>query len=368
MVVEDTSKAGAWRGDILGSPKVVAFYKERKLQHRLLSVGLDGADGALLDPSAKGWLDKAKGKDLPWLFAINDKGQTAKSEKLDVSSDAAFIAQLTGEAEFVREMGNLPPPENKSRAVFAKFGSAPNVPLIPRDQWKTVNLGAYLPPVYDQDGIGACNAFASITAFEAARAQAGLPYKKISTGFLYGAINGGRDQGSFLEDALKWMQTVGSVGNETVGPLDWRKGRSLMNNAAARAEARNYRIIEAYECPSFDAMASALQQGFFIDEGLMWFNNFTPDRDGWLPARGQGSAGGHALCGYGLAQRDGKWGIRTRNSWSAAWGNGGDCIIPESLFDNRIGGYWAVRAVVQTSDAEAFGRIDVFGRNYSLAW
>lgn len=349
VVVEDTGKAGQWRGDILGSPKVAAFYKDRGLSHRLLSVGLNGTDG--LDAAGKEWIERAAGKELPWMFVVNDQNKVVRSVKVATESEDAFIAQLTGEAEFARAMGNLPPPENKSRAVFARFGSAPNVPLIPRDQWKTVNLGAFLPPVYDQDGIGACNAFATITAFEAARAQAGLPYLRISPGFLYGAINGGRDGGSFLEDALEWMQTVGTVKATTVGPLDWRKGRSLMNDASARAEAKNYRIIEAYECPTFAHMASALQQGFFIDEGLMWFNNFTPDRDGWLPARGSGAAGGHALCGYGLAFRNGVWSIRTRNSWSAQWGVAGDCMIPESLFDNRIGGFWAVRAVVQSSDA-----------------
>lgn len=350
VVVEDTSKAGQWRGTILGSPKVAAFYKDRGLTHRLLSVGLDGQDGAL-DAAGKEWIAKARGKDLPWMFVVNDQNKIVRSVKVNTDSDDAFIAQLTGEAEFARAMGNIPPPSGKTRGVFPKFGSAPNVPLIPREQWKTVNLSAFLPPVYDQDGIGACNAFATITAFEAARKQAGLPYVRVSPGFLYGAINGGMDGGSFLEDALEWMQTVGSVKGSTVGPLDWRKGRQLMNNAAARSEAKDYRIIEAYECPTFAHMASALQLGYFIDEGLMWFDNFTPDRDAWLPPRGAGQAGGHALAGYGLAYRNGAWGIMTRNSWSSQWGAGGNCVIPESLFDNRIGGFWAVRAVVQTNDA-----------------
>lgn len=383
VVVEDTDKAGQWRGDILGSPKVAAFYKEKKLTHRLLSVGLGGADGAL-DAQGKEWLKRAEGKDLPWMFVVNDQNKIVRSVKANTASDDAFLTQLTGEAEFARAMGNLPPPENKTRAVFAKFGSAPNVPLIPRDQWKTVNLGAFLPPVYDQNGIGACNAFATCTVFEGCRAQAGLPYVKTSTGFLYGAINGGVDQGSFLEDALEWMQTVGTVKGTTVGPLDWRKGRGLKDNAAARSEAKSYKIVEAYECPTFAHMASALQQGFFINEGLMWYNNYTPGREGWLPAKGVGAAGGHALCGYGLAAYNGQWGILTRNSWSAQWGVGGNCIIPESCFDSRVGGFWAVRAVVQSDDAvpipvggsavpvEMALRLDPFrgdrGFRHALAW
>ena len=132
-------------------------------------------------------------------------------------------------------------------------------------------------------------------------------------------------------------------------PFLWKKGQSragvLVN------QRKPYRVVEAYLCTSFDAMASALQQGFFIHEGLMWRDNFDPDSQGWLPARGAGGAGGHALLGYGLAKRsDGTWGIRTRNSWSATWGQAGDCIIGETLFNSQIGGWWAVRAVVQTAD------------------
>ena len=99
-------------------------------------------------------------------------------------------------------------------------------------------------------------------------------------------------------------------------------------------------------CPTFDHLASALQCGFFVIEGLMWRDNFRVDSDGWLPSRGAGGAGGHALLGYGLAERGGVWGARTRNSWSAQWGANGNCVIPEPLFGSQIGGFWAIRAMV----------------------
>lgn len=355
VVVEDTLKAQPWRGEIFGSPEVGAFYKAQKLTHRLIDVNIAADE---IDAAGKAWVDKAVGKDLPWLFALDGAGKIVRSEKVK-ATPREFVGQLGGEVQHVRRMGNLPPPGGKLRGVFPKFGAHPSVPKIPRDQWKPVNLEAFLPPVYDQDGVGACNAFASITAFEAGRKQAGLPYVATSPGFLYGAINGGVDQGSFLEDGMEWMASKGSVKITTVGYLDWRRGRSLMNNAGALAEARSYRTVEVYECPTFDGMASALQQGFFIVEGLAWFDNFTPDRDGWLPARGAGGMGGHALAGYGLVQRNGVWGIRTRNSWGTSWGVGGNCVIPETLFDNRIGGFWAVRAVAQTALAPASSRFDV---------
>jgi len=107
----------------------------------------------------------------------------------------------------------------------------------------------------------------------------------------------------------------------------------------------------------------------------MWYDSFSPDRDGWITS-GRGGGGGHALCGYGLAQRNGAWGIRTRNSWGPTWGVGGNCILAEPLFGNEIGGYWAVRSVVQSVNppvgvagealAAPFRPIPKAADNYSL--
>jgi hypothetical protein len=226
------------------------------------------------------------------------------------------------------------------------------VPLIPRAQWKPVDLSTFLPPVHDQDGRGQCASSSACTIVEACRAQAGLPYVYLSAGDLYSRVNGGRDDGSLLEDNMAELQQNG-VCPVALVPYVW-DGRTHSDSATATARKPN-RVLEIYQCDSFDAIASALQQGFFIQEGLAWFDNFDPDSDGWLPARGRGNSGGHALAGYGLTQRNGAWGIKTRNSWGASWGNSrdgtlgaGNCVIPEALFDGQISGFWAVRAVYQT--------------------
>lgn len=340
VVVEDTLRAGAWRGAILGSPQVAALY--RSLQgtrtgpiHRLIDVAAEGDDAA-----AVYFRQAAQGKPLPWLWLLADDGKILKSVACPTTPEA-FIAAFDLQAG-PRSLGLI---LGKPKLRWVEFGSTPNTPIIPRAQWKPVDLGAFLPPVHDQDGRGQCASSAACTAFEACRRQAGLPYVYASAGDLYSRVNGGRDQGSFLEDNLQELLTNGVATVASV-PYVW-DGRRY-NTAAIVAERRNFRVVEAYLCTSFDAMASAVQQGFFVEHGLMWFDNFRPDADGWLPAAGRGGMGGHALCGYGLVQRNGVWGIRTRNSWSEGWGVAGNCVIPESLFDRDISGYWAVRAVVQT--------------------
>lgn len=368
VVVEDTLKAQQWRGELLGSPLVHAAYNilqgsKTDPVHRLIDIQMEATT-----PEIEKFQKLAVGKELPWMFFLDENHKVIDDKKAPLDAQAFAIA-ITNPVPHQRAMGNIPPPENKLKFAWQEVGT-PNVPMIDRDKWKEADLSVFLPAVKDQDGVGACNAFATITCVEAARKQAGLKYIRLSPGYLYGNINGGSDNGSLLEDALAWMTENGTCETTIIGDLDWRGGRR--KPAAAVTNAKQYRILEAYLCPNFAAMASALQQGFFINEGLLWYDNFTPDRDGWLPSSGRGGAGGHALCGYGLAKRtlaNGtvQWGIKTRNSWSASWGVGGNCVIPESLFGKSIGGFWAVRAVSSTPTQFSTTQKFDFEKGFDLA-
>lgn len=361
VFVEDTGKAGAWRGDLLGSPQVQALFRNGPIAQRIVTQKTVAADGAP-DPEAAKYQQLAAGKDLPWMWTLDAAGQVVLDQKVPLDPDL-FVKAFPRPAH-ERAMGNNPPndPPGKEWKVF---GAAPNVPIIDRSQWKPVTLANFLPPVHDQDGRGQCNASATCTAIETARFIAGCKYVYLSAGDLYSRINGGRDQGSLLEDGLR-AATEEGVATAASVPYVW-DGRRY-ESAAVKAERAKYRVTEAYVCPNFDAMASAVQQGFVIVHGLMWFDNFRVDRDGWLPGRGAGGGGGHALCGYGLAQKaDGTWGIPTRNSWAEEWGVNGNCVIPESLFGRQIGGLWAVRAVVQNKDDFGARRLNPFAEKGEFA-
>jgi hypothetical protein len=128
-------------------------------------------------------------------------------------------------------------------------------------------------------------------------------------------------------------------------------------------------VVEVYVCPTFDAIVSALQQGFVGQEGLMWYPNYKPDSAGWLP-KGQGRPGGHALMAYGAVKNPhtGEWGILTRNSWTEGWGVHGNCIIPESAFGRDIGGFWVVRAVTETASVAELHRKPLDSGSPSTPW
>ena len=257
-------------------------------------------------------------------------------------ADEISIIDSTGTERF---LGNIDRPTNLYQ--WKVYGDdVATTPMIPRDKWKPVSLSRWLSPIKNQGNSGSCNAAATVYAIEGARRFQGLPDVKLSFGHLYGKINGQRDQGSMLEDGLQESMKGGVASAKVVPEGEWHSGRWPSN---APLDALLYRVQEAFWCPSFEHQASAIQSGFFLITGIMWYGNYEPDEDGWLPERGTGRPGGHALCRDGLAFRDGKWGLDGPNSWSPDWGKDGRCVIPEAIYERErsIGGYWCIRCTVQ---------------------
>ncbi len=364
VVVEDTTKAGPWRGTILGSPAVEAWYRQVRGNRTGLIHTLVDINDPTATPEFAQYATAAAGKDLPYAFILDPAGKTIKQDVLPVKDVPSFLAFFNIAPGEERAMGCiLAAPKLK----WTEFGSTPNTPIIPRAQWPKVHkLSTYLPGVYDQDGIGQCASSSACTTVELAAYLRGIPYPKLSAGDLYSRVNGGRDNGSTLEDNLQELLTNG-VAPASMVPYVW--DRRKHTDAATVAARKKYRVVEAYWCPSFDAMVSASLQGFSVGTGLMWFNNFKPDAAGWLPVKGAGQAGGHALAVYGVEQRaDGVIGVWVRNSWTAQWGFAGDCCIPESLFSGQITGFYAVRVVTSPTAVsrleQPFGLVPEF----AIAW
>lgn len=222
----------------------------------------------------------------------------------------------------------------------------PDALMIPQDQWQPTTLKAHCPPIKDQDGLGACNCFASVTALEICRAMKGLPYVELSPGDLYRRISGGADRGSLPEDALRTLADQGVCTAANTPPLDWRG-----ENPGAKAEYPRFRILEALWCPTAAHAASAIQQGFALNVSVWWYGNDPMDADGWLRVSGSGGRGGHSICGVGLVNRNGGWGFQIQNSWSKQWGQQGFGVLPFARVESgaEVFQLWAVRECVQES-------------------
>jgi hypothetical protein len=250
-----------------------------------------------------------------------------------------------------RRLGNNP---SKPRlGAIPVYGQVPNTPIIPRTEW-IARIDAvgndwsnpYLPPVYDQDGIGMCNASATVSAMEMQRAMQGLGYVNLSAGDLYHRICGGSDNGSTLEDGIAAAMQEGVAKTAVCPYLNWQRTAS-----GAEDDRKNYRVLEAYLCPTFDHIMSAVLSGFSMVSGIWWYDSYTNlDKDGWLPPA-RGGRGGHAVHGYKAAYRGTggniEFGVRHKNSWTQQWGVKGLAVFPERVYQSHdIGGWWAVRSVV----------------------
>ena len=351
VVAEDTSAAGQWRGDVLGNPKLASWYRATfgaGIHHRLVDVKAEGDDA-----TAQTYRKLAAGKTLPYLWQLDAAGKVVKELVCPKDADA-FIASFDAHAG-PRALGAK---LGKPKLKWAVFGESPKTPLIPRANWKPVDLRAYLPAVYDQNGRGQCASSSACSLYEWSRNLAGLPPVHVSAGDLYSRVNDGVDQGSFPEDNLKEMIDNGVL-PVIASPYVWDGKRR--SDAATVAARKKYRIDEAYLCDSFDALASAIQQGFAVQIAIWWYDGDSVDANGMLPKQGRGGRGGHALMAYGIVKLpDGSWAMLVRNSWGTGWGNSrdgslgaGNCIIHESRFSFEFGSVWAVKSVYQsTSKAE----------------
>lgn len=247
------------------------------------------------------------------------------------------------------KLGNLEPPQGRMRFTWPIFGETLDTEelLVPRDKWDALlpaDLGSFdpfLPYVHYQNGVGQCNADATAALAESMRLVQGLPFVALSASDLYARINGGSDDGSKLEDAVKEMEDRG-IGLASTAGLIWHRGQTLSSDEERSA----YKALKVTLCPTFDHVFSAVLHGKRIVSGVFWYAGFYTDSEGWLNVRRTGRKGGHAVMGYKATKRDGVYGIWHQNSWKDTWGLKGRAVFPEAMYhESGIGGWWAIGAI-----------------------
>ncbi len=238
--------------------------------------------------------------------------------------------------------GNIDAPIRMKHAIY---GESEDTPLVPESQWEAIAMQyepdkpgmSTLTYVHDQNGYGMCNASATASVIETQEIKSGGALVKLSGGDLYNRICGGSDRGSMLEDGLEESKN-GIATVDECPYLEWRR-------RSAGTTRSQHRVLEWYLCPTFAACFSAVCYGFDLVTGIMWYDNFNPDNTGWLPKRGSGRPGGHAIHGYKPAYGGGRAGIWHKNSWTTRYGIGGHMVIGREHYQGSVGGWWACRVV-----------------------
>jgi hypothetical protein len=165
---------------------------------------------------------------------------------------------------------------------------------------------------------GSCQGFASAAAATRARISRGLERVDLSGAYAYSLVNGGRDNGSLLEDGMRACQagyaTEATVGWDAIYP-------SRYDVAKAKAEAARFKMTEVYAARTEQALFSGLALGFAAVVAVHADNGFMR-LDGRGVAGGGQGPGNHAVGADGLWW-DGELIADGFNSWDVTYGDDG---------------------------------------------
>ncbi len=138
-----------------------------------------------------------------------------------------------------------------------------NVPTIPTGEWPAligkVELRSCVNQILDQDGVGSCATESTSQATMIIRHVAGQPFVLLNPWSIYWYTSDGRDQGSNIDENLAYVRENG-ICPEAVWPRS--KGWNTKPSAEALEAAKEYKIIEFYDCGSIAEIGSALLLGF----------------------------------------------------------------------------------------------------------
>lgn len=233
-------------------------------------------------------------------------------------------------------------------------------PLIPRSEWpkpgeKRGGLKDVSGESYSQERTSACGGYGSVNAFTAAWNFEHDELRVFSHDFVYGNVNGGRDQGSRPEDLRDSLIKYGVCLKSTVGPQEIYASRYPK---AAYTEAARFRgqpdslPIIATE----DELVTAVLRGHAAFTGIFCGGNFSPNAKGYIGSWDRTQRGGHCTAQIGPVENvDGRFYIWTENSWyqkgvTPMWGINGWCAIPLDYFAAGMQAFGGVAIVSVKSD------------------
>lgn len=236
-------------------------------------------------------------------------------------------------------LGYIPSTPDKL-AAFPTWSDANHT--LPQSEWREIDLDIYDLPVKNQGSTSSCVGHGATSGMEMCVRQSGRPQETMSPYFTYAQINGDRDQGAMISDALTSLMKTGAcpIGLAPRGAMYKQQFPSSCFEAA-----KGWRLLKAFRCDSFEEIASAITLGFPVPLGIMVGQNFGQlDSDGVAPLPG-GGGGGHCILGVGLKKLRRGWVIKIHNSWGVSWGMNGRAFITPNHFRYMQPDAFAIQSV-----------------------
>ncbi|HBS05907.1 MAG TPA: hypothetical protein DEA96_13140 [Leptospiraceae bacterium] len=254
-----------------------------------------------------------------------------------------------------------------SPAAMRSIELAPSTQIRHRGLPSSVDLSSRMPPVGNQGSQGSCVAWAVAYAAKSYQERiehnwqydspvnGGSGQKVFSPAYVYNQINGGRDDGSVIDDAMQLavQQGIAPWAAMPYTPSDFRR----QPNSGARQQASNYKARSFKRIPghNLDAVKAELANGNPVVFGIAVDDAFYSLRSGQVYDRKAGqNYGGHAmtLVGYDDSKRSPNGDVgafKLINSWGTSWGERGYGWISYSMW-RQLNPYILVMYDIQESN------------------
>ncbi|TGK33826.1 cysteine protease [Leptospira gomenensis] len=228
----------------------------------------------------------------------------------------------------------------------------------------SADLSPFMPPVGNQGEQGSCVAWSTAYAVKSfqeyverkesktwsLRSSDGTPdYTKIfSPAFIYNQINGGRDNGSLISDAMRVMVEMGAAPWDAM-PYNAADYRTRPSQSAIAA-ASKYKAKEFLRVKTTDLneVKAQLSSGKPVVAGVLVYENFFNLKGSQIYKEGVGKTyGGHAIAIVGYD--DSKNAVKFINSWGTEWGDRGYGYIDYRWFTKICQGAFVMVDQVETT-------------------
>ena len=193
-----------------------------------------------------------------------------------------------------------------------------------------------------------CNGYAGAGALSKARSLRGVQDKlKLSGAFIYSLINGGRDNGSALEDGLK---VIGTHGSPPESFVPWNMIYPNQQPKSAVTEAKKHRGLAAYAVQTKQGFRTALAAGFPVIVAVHAGRNFQTLNSQGIAGADNGQ-GNHAIHCDDICIINGKEVYDAVNSWGANYGTEGRAYLTWDSFEQTFGRH-TFYAIASTEESE----------------